>query len=141
VAEQSRTIGALRLLVVDDHASMRLLLRASLKALGIVRVAEAEDGRAALGALRSSPFDIVLLDNEMPVLSGLDTLREIRANAVWSTLPVIMVTGNANASLVRSIVALGAASFLIKPVSAVALGQRIESALLGTSAGGRDQAP
>ncbi|MEJ0058154.1 MAG: response regulator [Terricaulis sp.] len=89
-----------RVLIVDDQDSMRQLLRICLRGLGILNVSDAEDGEKALALLTSRPVDIVLLDGEMPKLSGVETLKRIRSTPATANLPVIMVTGRSDMDFV-----------------------------------------
>jgi two-component system, chemotaxis family, chemotaxis protein CheY len=119
--------GSLRVLVVDDQESMRQLVMSSLRAIGVQRIATAGNGEEALAELRYGQTDLVLLDVEMPRLGGVDTLKAIRANPDMAKLPVIMMTGRTEASLVQEITALGVSGYLVKPVSAAALAARIQA--------------
>src|SRR5207302_1371569 len=83
--------GTGTLLVVDDNELNRDMLSRRLRARGY-EVVTAEDGRRALGLLRAQRLDLVLLDVMMPVLSGLDVLKAIRADYSVAELPVIMAT-------------------------------------------------
>lgn len=106
---------------------MRQLIRAALRGLGVTEVFDAEDGVRALEVLDYRPIDLVLLDAEMPRMDGIETLRAIRASAKFGKLPVIMVTGRANAEFVRDTKELGVSGYLLKPVTAAALGARIDA--------------
>jgi|CXWL01.1.fsa_nt_gi two-component system chemotaxis response regulator CheY len=117
----------LRILVVDDQESMRQLLCMSLRNLGVQKIHQAEDGVGALAQLRARPIDLVLLDAEMPRMTGVETLTAMRADNALRTIPVIMVTGRADVEFVQSAARLGIDGYLIKPVSASALGVRIEA--------------
>lgn len=119
----------LRILVVDDQESMRSLLCAGLRALNYTSVACAADGISALEQLKIRAADLVLLDVEMPRMNGLDTLRAIRSDPGLRALPVIMVTGRADAGFIQQLAGLGVDGYLVKPVTAAALGARIEAVL------------
>ena len=104
-----------------------MLVAASLRMLGIKDIACAGDGIEAMEALKRRTADLILLDLEMPRMGGLDTLKAIRADAALKRAAVIMITGRADAGLVREIVAVGINGFLIKPVSTDALKARIKA--------------
>lgn len=127
------TREALRVLVVDDQDSMRQLLCATLRGLGITRIHNAEDGLKALAQLQAHPADLVLLDAEMPRMNGVETLAAIRSNPDLRGLKVIVITGRADAAFVKRIVELGVDGYLVKPVSGVALAARIDAALRKTA--------
>lgn len=122
-----RNMSDLRVLVVDDSSPMRTLLRTVLFGLGFKSVLEADDGPAALEIIQNKIVDIMLLDYAMPVLNGLEVLRLVR-NAKDSpnrNLPIIMVTGHATRHVAQEAMAAGANAFLVKPLTARALAQKI----------------
>ncbi len=123
------TRETLRVLVVDDQKSMRQLICTSLRGLGVVHIQNAEDGAMALAALRSRPFDLVLLDAEMPRLNGLETLAAVRGEERLRSLKVIMVTGRADVEFIQQAAKLGIDGYLVKPVSSNALAARIDTAI------------
>src|ERR1700741_4753761 len=78
-------VNSSRILVVDDEPQLRRVLRSTLSALGFV-VADAETGEAALDQIREEKFDLILLDINMPGVSGLETCRAIREKSDVSIL-------------------------------------------------------
>lgn len=119
----------LDVLIVDDNAHMRALLRAVLRSLGVQRLREASGGREGLEHLRHKPADIILLDLAMPEMSGPEFLRELRGSA-QSPAPsarVIMITGYGDLPSVTAARDAGADEFLVKPITAQALLTRIEA--------------
>jgi two-component system KDP operon response regulator KdpE len=114
-----------RILVVDDEPELRRALRSTLCALGFV-VADAETGEGALESVRSDKFDLILLDINMPGLSGLETCRAIRAR---SDVGILMVTVRDRAE--DRIVALdaGADGYVTKPFDVNELLARIRATL------------
>src|SRR5580698_2032128 len=86
--EEAPGMNGGRILVVDDEPQMRRVLRSTLSALGFV-VADAESGEAAIQKLREDKFDLILLDINMPGLSGLETCRAVRSK---SDVSIIMLT-------------------------------------------------
>ena len=120
--------GGARLLVADDNKVNRLLLARSLELQGH-RVASAGNGRVALDMLRGEPFDLLLLDMEMPELDGFQVLEQMAGDARLRDVPVIVTSSlEGVASIVRCI-ELGADDYLHKPVNAVLLKARVESSL------------
>lgn len=119
----------LRILVVDDQESMRQLVCASLRGLGITHVHTAENGVKALAQLRARSVDLVLLDAEMPQMNGIETLTAIRGDESLRKLKVIMVTGRADVDFVQRTARLGIDGYVVKPVSTAALASRIDVAL------------
>ncbi len=123
VAEQ----GA-RLLVADDNKVNRLLLMRSLELQGH-RVSSASNGRQALEMLRGEPFDLLLLDVEMPELNGFQVLEQLRLDADVRDVPVIVTSSLEGIAHVVRCIELGADDFLHKPVNPVLLKARIDSSL------------
>jgi len=123
----------LRLLVVDDSATIRGVLSKTLNAAPGIRVtATAANGEKALGILASEPIDLVLLDIEMPVMDGLETLRHLRQR--YPRLPVIMFSSLTERGAKATLEALihGANDYVAKPtgVAADSIADRIESELI-----------
>ncbi|HEY0214066.1 MAG TPA: response regulator [Paenirhodobacter sp.] len=104
-----------RVLVVDDNALNREVATDFLN-LVHVTVETAENGRDALALLAQRPFDAVLMDVHMPVMSGVDAVREIRRNPFWAHLPVIALTAQAGATAELSSIAAGMTGHLTKPI-------------------------
>ena len=104
--------GRTRVLVVDDEASIRDLLKKTL-ALAEYDVDTAPDGGTALGMLRSSEYDLLVADLKMPGMDGLALIRQVRL--LRSDLPVIIVTGFSSESSAIEALNLGVASYLLKP--------------------------
>ena len=116
------------LLVVDDIEANRVLLSSRLERQGYV-VATAENGREALEKLRTSPFDLVLLDIMMPVMDGYEVLQRLKADASLRHIPVIMISAlNELDSVVRCI-EMGAEDYLGKPFNPILLKARIGACL------------
>ena len=101
-----------RVLVVDDDAEMRTLLRRILEFDGF-RVTERDRGIHVLAVLRETPFDLVILDKEMPEMTGLDLLPALRRE--FPRVPVLLVTAFGGRQVESSALRLGATSYLEKP--------------------------
>ena len=128
-----------RLLVVDDNKVNRLLLARKRELQGH-RVALVENGRRALELLRSEPFDLMLLDIEMPELDGFGVLALLAADPALRELPVIFTTSLEGLAHVVRCIELGADDDLHKPVNPVLLRARIDSSLEKKRLRGQTQA-
>ncbi len=114
-----------RLLVVDDDESNRDMLSRRLRKAGY-EVESAEDGRRALDLLGKHVFDLILLDNMMPGVSGVEVLRRVREKHSPCQLPVIMVTAQCDGASVLAALRQGANDYLTKPMDFPAALARIE---------------
>ena len=128
----------LKILVVDDFATMRRIIRNLLKELGFDNVDEAEDGVSALAKLHSAPFDFVVSDWSMPNMNGIDLLRAIRADERLHHLPVLMVTAEAKKENIVAAAQAGASGYVVKPFTAATLDEKLTGILQTTN---KDVAP
>jgi len=124
-------LSHLRVLVVEDHKYMRNLIKEILIAFDIRDIRECEDGARAIREMGIFPADLAVVDLAMEPLNGLDFTRIVRnANESQNPfMPIIMLTGYAEASLVSEARDAGVNEFLAKPVSARSLYQRIVSVI------------
>ena len=119
----------MKILVVDDFPTMRRIVRNLLKELGYSNVDEAEDGQAGLARLRSGKYDFVISDWNMPNLDGLAMLKEIRADASLTHLPVLMVTAESKKENIIAAAQAGASGYVVKPFTAVTLDEKLTKIL------------
>jgi len=122
-----------KLLVVDDNPQNRDLLLRRLTGSGY-RVEVAEDGAQALAKINQAHYDLVLLDQVMPGMSGLDLLRLLRATHSPSELPVIMVSALSNSEDIVDAFDLGANDYVVKPIDLRVMDARIQTQLLRSRA-------
>ncbi|MBN3767866.1 chemotaxis response regulator CheY [Burkholderia sp. Ac-20365] len=119
----------MKILVVDDFPTMRRIVRNLLKELGYSNVDEAEDGAAGLARLRSGAYEFVISDWNMPNLDGLAMLKEIRADAALSHLPVLMVTAESKKENIIAAAQAGASGYVVKPFTAATLDEKLNKIL------------
>jgi two-component system chemotaxis response regulator CheY len=115
----------MRVLVVDDYSPMRRLLRSLLEQLGFKQVEEASDGGTALAKLRDAPVGLVISDWSMEPMSGLDLLREVRADRELRHVPFIMVTAKGKPENVVAAKEAGVTGYIVKPFNADTLKKKI----------------
>ena len=122
-------IAALCILVVDDNQYMRKTVRNLLVNCGIKDIYEASDGISALDTIRTVGPDVVILDWEMPLLSGAELVRIVRSPGVFPVpdVPIIMLSGHGERWRVVEAVKLGVNEYLVKPVSAKSIYDRLVS--------------
>lgn len=122
-----------RILIADDQAANRLILSRLLRLTGYLTV-EAGDGREALQCIVSQPLDLAIMDVEMPVMNGLEAIRQIRNlnDPRLASLPILAATGNPQAEIERQLLEVGANAFLTKPFDSRALLKTIADLLSPT---------
>ena len=119
----------LDILIVDDSAAIRKILQRVLRQtdVPIGEVFEAGDGLEAIQVLKERRVGLVLSDINMPNMDGLQLLGEIKANAEWKNVPIVMVTTEGSHNKVIEAVNLGAAGYVRKPFTA----EQIKEKLIG----------
>src|SRR5512136_1852873 len=116
-------------LVVDDSRTMRLALIRALNNLGFQNITEATNGRHALELVLTKPFDLMLLDMEMPEVNGMEVLVALKANPDLSGLPVIVISGAEQIESAVKCIESGAEDFLPKPFNPTLLRARVTTSL------------
>ncbi len=115
----------MKILIVDDFSTMRRIVRNILKQLEYVNVEEAEDGDVAFEKLKEGEYDFVVTDWNMPNMTGLDLLKEIRANEKLKDLKVLLVTAEAEKENIVQAAQAGVNDYVVKPFTADVLEQKI----------------
>ena len=120
-----------KVLVVDDEPYMRKVVRTMLMSIGVEHIHEAADAMTAIELVRAKEPHVVILDWEMPGVGGMGFMRMLRAPKTFphADVPVIMLTGHGQRSLVVEAIKLGVNEFLLKPVSSAALRDRLTAVL------------
>lgn len=113
-------------LVVDDLELMRAVTVNQLRGMGFEKIKTARNGAEALEMLRHTRFDAVLSDWNMPVMSGLELLKTIRADARLGQLPFLMITAEAERQRIEEVISAGVSGLLVKPYNASTLKARLE---------------
>ena len=115
----------MNVLVVDDADTMRRIVCNLLRGLGLKNVREAENGNAALQELKAKKADLVVSDWNMPVMSGIELLRAIRADEELKSIPVLMVIAEAKKENIIEAVQAGASNYIVKPFNAKTLEEKL----------------
>jgi two-component system chemotaxis response regulator CheY len=125
------SLGALKVLLVDDNPHMRTITSAVLQSAGIRLVREASDGGAALEVLRHHPIDLVIVDFKMFPLDGVAFTRLVRNSPDTANpyLPIIMMTGHSEKSRIVEARDAGVTEFVVKPITAKAILDRIQAVI------------
>jgi two-component system chemotaxis response regulator CheY len=117
------------ILVVDDYNTMRRIVRNLLKQLGFDNTDEAADGSEALKKLREKPFAMVISDWNMEPMSGMELLKQVRADEKLKMLPFIMVTAESKPENVIAAKQAGVSNYIVKPFNAETLKTKLVSVL------------
>lgn len=120
----------MKILIVDDMQTMRKILKNMLVKMGCNDVHEAEDGVPALKMIKEAdsagqPFKFVMSDWNMPGMSGLDLLKNLRADEKFKKLPFLMITAEGEQANVVTAVKAGVSNFVVKPFSVNVLQEKI----------------
>ena len=118
---------SLKYLVVDDFATMRKVVRSTLRELGIENMDEAEDGQQALSVLKKGGFGFVVSDWNMPNMQGIDLLRAIRADPDLRHIPVLMVTAENKRENILEAAQAGVNGYIVKPFTSDTLREKLEA--------------
>lgn len=114
-----------RAIVIDDSRAMRMILRNALVEHGF-DVTEAADGRQAADALAASgPLDLALVDWNMPVMTGYDLVRALRADPRFDAMAIMMVSTESEATQVQRALDAGANEYMMKPFTSEVLGDKL----------------
>ncbi len=116
-------------LVVDDFATMRQIVKGVLKQIGFTNVIEAGDGNLALKELKKEDVGLIISDWNMPKMNGLDLLKAVRGDKKLKDIPFIMVTSEGQKENVVEAVKSGVNSYIIKPFTPETFGEKLEKVL------------
>lgn len=123
--------STMKIMVVDDMATMRKIIKNILSQLGFKNICEAEDGKKALADIKNAhaagePVEFIVSDWNMPEMTGLDLLNAVRSDETLKTTPFLMVTAEAEQGNIMLAVKSGVDNFIVKPFSAQVLKEKID---------------
>ncbi len=116
----------MKVLIVDDFATMRRIVRNLLLELGFSDIEEADDGKTALPILKRGRVDFLVTDWNMPGMDGLDLVRHVRSSPDLKGIPILMVTAEAKKSQIIEAAQAGINGYIVKPFTASTLNEKIE---------------
>ncbi len=119
------------ILVVDDFATMRRIVKNILKQLGYENILEADDGASALEVLKREKIQFIISDWNMPQMSGIELLKTVRATEAWKDLPFLMVTAEGQKEDVIEAVKNRVNNYIIKPFTPETLMEKINKIFEG----------
>ncbi|MBL7557157.1 MAG: response regulator [Bdellovibrionaceae bacterium] len=122
-----------RVLIVDDMASIRDLVRNQLRAMNFNEIIEAEDGVQAWSIIenqyaQANPVELVISDWNMPNMKGLDLLKKVRSSQQFVQLPFILLTSEAEREQVTEAVMAGVSQYIVKPFSGKVFEEKMKTA-------------
>jgi len=120
---------SIKVLIVDDFATMRRILKNILKQLGFKNLVEADDGTSAWDILQGQSIDLIISDWNMPKMTGLELLKKVRASDTYKRTPFLMVTAEAQKQNVIEAVQAGVSNYVVKPFTAEAISDKLEKIL------------
>jgi two-component system chemotaxis response regulator CheY len=115
----------MKILVVDDFATMRRIIKNILTQLGFKNIIEADDGTTALDVLKSEKIGLIVSDWNMPKMTGLDLLKAVRADTSLANTPFIMVTAEAQQDNIILAVKAKVSQYIVKPFTAETLSEKL----------------
>lgn len=120
-----------RFLVVDDFATMRKAVKATLQILGFNNIVEAVDGKHALEILNESqkantPIEFIFSDWTMPNLNGIELLKSVKQNSAYSQIPFVLVTAESEQANIVEALKAGVSEYIVKPFNPQILKTKIE---------------
>lgn len=116
----------MKILIVDDFSTMRRIIKNLLRDLGFTNTHEADDGSTALPMLKAGDFDFLVTDWNMPGMTGIELLKEVRADSKLVALPVLMVTAEAKRDQIIEAAQAGVNGYVVKPFTAQVLKEKID---------------
>ncbi len=119
----------MKVLIVDDTSTSRMLVRDSLQELGFRNIMHASDGEQALKMMMTEPAHLVISDFHMPKMDGLGLLQQIRAHRPITNVPFIMLTGRGDKALLEKAVKCGLNNYIPKPFTLPMLRKTLEAVI------------
>ena len=116
----------IKVMVVDDFATMRRIVKGVLKNLGFNNIIEAENGKDAFNELKKEPVGLIVSDWNMPNMTGLELLKAVRGDKDLKDTPFIMVTAEGQKENVVEAVKAGVSNYIIKPFTPETFREKVE---------------
>lgn len=116
----------MKILVVDDFATMRRIVKNLLKELGFSHFDEADDGATAWPMVQTGKYDFIVSDWNMPQMTGLQLLKNVRADEKLKLTPFLLITAEAKRSQILEAAQAGVDGYIVKPFTAATLNEKIQ---------------
>ena len=115
----------MKVMIVDDFATMRRILRNILKQIGFKNIIEADDGKHALKELKKEKVDLIMCDWNMPEMPGIELLKTVRSDDELKEIPFVMVTAEAQKDNILEAVKSGVSNYVVKPFTAETITEKL----------------
>ena len=115
------------ILVVDDSSTMRRIMKLTLKKCGYVNTEEAENGLLGLQKAQEKQYACIISDWNMPEMTGVEMVAELRKIPSYSSIPIMMVTTEGGKEAVVEALTAGVSSFIVKPFTAEVLRKKMDT--------------
>jgi two-component system chemotaxis response regulator CheY len=122
-------MASMKILIVDDSLTIRRIITNALKTVGFSDTIEASNGKEALEKLTTGKVDFIITDWNMPEMNGLDLIKEVRANPLYSSMPILMITTRGTERDVVEALQAKVNSYIMKPFTPQELKEKIEGIL------------
>ena len=120
---------SIRILIVDDFATTRRILKNILKQIGFINIFEADDGTTALEEIRKNSFDLIISDWNMPKMTGSELLKAVRSKHELKNVPFLMITPEIQKQNIIELIQDETSNYIVKPFTAEQLAEKIEKIL------------
>lgn len=121
----------MNVLVVDDFATMRRIIKNVLKQIGFTNISEADDGKSALKVLTDETFDLILCDWNMPEMSGIELLGKMKSDDQLKGIPFVMITAETKKDNIIEAVKAGVSNYIVKPFTAEIVEEKLKKVFKG----------
>jgi len=121
----------MKVMIVDDFATMRRILRNILKKIGFKNIIEADDGKNALKELKKEKVDLIMCDWNMPEMPGIELLKNVRSDDELKDIPFVMVTAEAQKDNIIEAVKSGVSNYIVKPFTAETIAEKLNKVFDG----------
>jgi len=122
-------MASIRILIVDDSITIRSIITNALKTVGFTDTIEASNGKEALEKLPNGKVDFIITDWNMPEMNGLDFIKIVRSNPLYSSMPILMITTRGTEHDVVEALQAKVNSYIMKPFTPQELKEKIEGIL------------
>lgn len=119
----------MNILIVDDFKTMLKILENFLRQFGFKNIDEATDGTKALEKMKEKKYDLVLSDWNMEPMSGLDLLKQVRANPETKSIPFILITAESKVENIIAAKQAGVNNYIVKPLNANTLKEKLTAVI------------